>query len=101
MADASQTHQAKQPSNPRARRIRNKEWEALRPEIEKLYLEQGNSRKAVVERLSQNGFPVTPCQSQLAHAHRTESEKQLKQILQKWGSKKNLSSTDMQKMLAF
>jgi hypothetical protein len=59
MADESQNQQAGQSSTTRARRIRDEEWEVFRTDIEKLYQEQGYSRNAVIEKLSQEGFPVT------------------------------------------
>ncbi|OAP56059.1 hypothetical protein AYL99_09238 [Fonsecaea erecta] len=85
MAEQSRTCEVSQPPTPRARRIKDREWRALRPEIEKLYLEQAHSRKEVIEKLAQGGFLVT--------------EKQLKHILMKWCIKKKVSSIDMENML--
>ena len=59
MVGEAQSQQARQSFIPRARRIRDEEWDAFRPEIEKLYQEQGYSKKAVIDKLGQDGFPVT------------------------------------------
>lgn len=59
MADELQNQQGGQSLTSRARRIKDEEWESRRPEIEKLYREKRCSRKEVIEKLNQDGFPVT------------------------------------------
>jgi len=59
MANKSHNQSTGQTVISRARRIKDEEWESRRPQIDYLYREKRCSRKEVIEKLSQDGFPVT------------------------------------------
>jgi len=43
----------------KARRIQDADWDSYRPMIEKLYGDEGLSKKMILDRLKQHGFTVT------------------------------------------
>jgi hypothetical protein len=59
MADGFPNQQGVQSSISGRRRLGGHKWEPFRLEIEELYVEHNYSRRDIVEKLRQDGFPVT------------------------------------------